>query len=212
MIRIDIEKLRNSENVEQFIFNLSGTEFFDFMRKSYDETRSLFELEVKMDLYYYLKLDKITNRCLNRKDRFVMQKIHGVEIDLVNISWLYRIKKYYSIGIENMFCYLIPLTYKLEKNEIVKFASAKDLAELESMISHSVYGSLFAEKNFKIERVMHDYLLKTYQIMNLNNKNSVVGVVYYLYLKKLEINNITSIIEGVRYKLSKDEIMSYVYM
>lgn len=211
-LKIDIDKLRSSENVEQFIFNLSGTEFFDFMRKSYDETKSLFELEVKMDLYYYMKSDKIMNRCLSRKDKSVMQKLHGIEIDLVNVSWLYRIKKYYNIGAENMFCYLIPLTYKLEKNEIVKLASAKNLAELENMICHSVYGNLFMEKGFKIERAMYDYLLKTYRVMNLNNKNSVVGVVYYLYLKKLEINNITSIIEGVRYKLNKDEIMSYVYV
>ena len=36
-LKIDIEKLRSSENVDQFIFNLSGTEFFDFMRESYDE-------------------------------------------------------------------------------------------------------------------------------------------------------------------------------
>lgn len=211
-LKIDIEKLRSSENVDQFIFNLSGTEFFDFMRESYDETKSLFELEVKMDLYYYLKLDKIMNRCLSRKDKSIMQKVHGIEIDLINISWLYRIKKYYNIGAENMFCYLIPLAYKLKKDEIIKFASTKSLAELEDMICHSVYGNLFMEKDFKIERVIYDYLLRIYRVMCLNNKNSIVSVVYYLYLKRLEINNITSIIEGVRYKLSKDEIISYIYV
>ena len=211
-LKIDVERLRNSENVEQFIFNLTGTEFFDFMRKSYDESKSLFELEVKMDLYYYLKLNKIVNKFLNRKDKAIMQKVHWTEIDLINLSWLYRIKKYYDVSPDKMFGYLIPLAYKLKKNEIVKLASAKNLSDLEDMIRHSVYGNLFLEKNFKIERMVYNYLLKTYKFMCLNNKHGIVGVVYYLFLKKLEINNITSVVEGVRYKLNKDEIMSYIYV
>jgi len=37
-------------------------------------------------------------------------------------------------------------------------------------------------------------------------------VVYYIYLKELEINNITSVIEGIRYGLEPKKIMDYIYI
>ena len=87
-LKIDVNKLRNSENVEQFIFSLRGTEFFEFMNKCYKETKSLFELEMKLDLYYYLRLDKAIGKYLNGNDKSILKKINGIEVDLANISFI----------------------------------------------------------------------------------------------------------------------------
>ena len=212
-LKIDVSKLRNSENVEQFIFNLQGTEFFEFMSKSYKETKSLFELEMKLDLYYYLKLDKAIDKYLGRKDKSVLKKMNGIEVDLTNISMIYRIKKYYKMADKKIFGYLIPLGYKLKKDDIIKFSGANNLLELENMVCDSFYGHWFKKESFNnVEKVMYDCLSEIYYRAYLNSKDSIFSVVYYFYLKKLEINNITSLIEGVRYKLDSEEIMDYIFI
>ena len=43
----------------------------------------------------------------------------------------------------------------------------------------------------------------------------IVALIYmftYIVIKKLEINNITSLIEGVKYKLVPDKIMDYIFI
>ena len=212
-LKIDVNKLRNSENVEQFIFNLHGTEFFEFMNKCYQETKSLFELEMKLDLYYYLKLDKAIDKHLNDNDKSILKKINGIEIDLTNISIMYRIKKYYKIANEKIWGYLIPLGYKLKKDDITEFLATNNLSDMENMICDSFYGRWFKKESFNnIEKVIYDCLSEIYCHIYLNSNDSIFGVIYYFYLKKLEINNITSLIEGVRYKLVPDKIMDYIFI
>ena len=212
-LKIDVSKLRNSENVEQFIFNLQGTEFFEFMSTSYKETKSLFELEMKLDLYYYLKLDKAVDKYLNGKDKSVLKKINRIEIDLTNISTIYRIKKYYKMTDEKIFGYLIPSGYKLKKSDIIRLSGINNLSELENMICNGFYGHWFKKESFNnVEKVIYSCLSEIYYHVYLNSKDSMFGVIYYFYLKKLEINNITSLIEGVRYKLDSDKIMNYIFI
>ncbi|MBQ9491968.1 MAG: V-type ATPase subunit [Firmicutes bacterium] len=212
-LKIDVNKLRNSENVEQFIFSLRGTEFFEFMNKCYKETKSLFELEMKLDLYYYLRLDKAIGKYLNGNDKSILKKINGIEVDLANISMIYRIKKYYKVANEKIWGYLIPSGYRLKKDDIMKFLVAKDLSDMENMICNSYYGRWFKKESFNnIEKVIYDCLSEIYYRIYLNFNDSIFGVIYYFYLKKLEINNITSLIEGVRYKLVPDKIMDYIFI
>ncbi len=212
-LKIDVNKLRDSENVEQFIFGLRGTEFFEFMNKCYQETKSLFELEMKLDLYYYLKLDKTINKYLNGNDKFILKKINGIEVDLVNISTIYRIKKYYKVANEKIWGYLIPSGYKLKKDDIAKLLGAKDLSDMENMICNSYYGRWFKKESFNnIEKVIYDCLSEIYYRIYLNSNDGIFGVIYYFYLKKLEINNITSLIEGIRYKLLPDKIMDHIFI
>ena len=212
-LKIDVNKLRNSENVEQFIFSLRGTEFFEFMNKCYQETKSLFELEMKLDLYYYLRLDKAIDKYLNGNDKSILKKINGIEVDLANISMIYRIKKYYKVANEKIFGYLIPSGYKLKRDDIMRFLATNNLSDMENMICNSFYGRWFKKESFNnIEKVICNCLSEIYHRIYLNSNTSIFGVIYYFYLKKLEINNITSLIEGVRYKLVPDKIMDYVFI
>lgn len=60
---------------------------------------SLFRLEVAFDHLYYANLVDAING-LDRVDREVAIRLIGVEIDLQNISWIIRFKKFYDLPLE----------------------------------------------------------------------------------------------------------------
>lgn len=211
-LRINVDKLKNSSSIEEFINNLRGTEFYNLLNELYSHSHNLFELEMKLDLYYYMHLWKLQKKYLHGKNKLILSKIKGTEIDLINISWIYRMKKYYNFDSAILFSYLIPNKYKLTAEEISSLVAANTMSEFEKIVYNTYYGSLFENKNVKIERVLYNCLSKIYYRFYVRAGANISYVVYYIYLKEIEVNNITSIIEGIRYGLESQKILGYLYL
>ena len=211
-LKIDVERLKSSSCVSDFINNLKGTQFYNLLNDTYKQSQKLFDLEMKLDFYYYMHLWQLQKNYLTGKNRIILSKIKGTEIDLVNISWLYRMKKYYNFDSTALYSYLLPIQYKLTPNEISLLVKANTMVEFEKIVYNTYYGDLFKTEKLKIERVAYKILSSIYYKFYLKYEDTMASVIYYIYLKELEINNITSLIEGIRYKLPAEKILSYLYL
>lgn len=211
-LNIDVNKLKSSSSVQEFINNLAGTQFFDLLNDTYKQSQRLFDLEMKLDLYYYIHLHNLQKKYLHGENKIILSKIKDTEIDLINISWLYRIKKYYNFDNTTIFSYLLPIKYKLSENEISLLVNANTMPEFEKIVYNTYYGDLFKAEKLKVEHVLYKALSRIYYKFYLQSKDNIVSAVYYIYLKQLEINNITSLIEGIRYNLPSEKIISYLYL
>ena len=211
-LKIDVNRLKSSNSVQEFINNLAGTQFFNLLNDAYKQSQKLFDLEMQLDLYYYIHLQKLQKKYLHGENKAILAKIKGTEIDLINISWLYRMKQYYNFDNAAVFSYLLPIKYKLSANEISALVNANTLAEFEKIVYNTYYGDLFKDGNLKIERVFYKTLSRIYYKFYLQSKNNIVNAAYYIYLKELETDNITSLIEGIRYKLPSEKIIGYLYL
>jgi V/A-type H+-transporting ATPase subunit C len=208
-LRIDLNRLVQSKTVPEFIENLKGTMFYDLLAAKYDENPSLFDLEMKLDIFYYMHLWQRQNKYLDNTNKKAMAQINGTEIDLRNILWVHRLKSYYNINESEIYAYLIPVNYRLRKEQLMRMAEAKTPEDLWAEIKASPYGDAFDEEK-TIEAGFDHAMDLAYQRSQTQFKDSLALAIGYIHLKEREIKNITSLLEGVRYGLKQEEILKYV--
>jgi V/A-type H+-transporting ATPase subunit C len=79
------------------------------------------------------------------------------------------------------------------------------------IISKTPYGFLFkGQDQLFIEHNYHEYTYKLYKMLFRRKPFSIACMISYLRLKEIEISNIISIIEGIRYNLSESEIGKFI--
>ncbi|MDR2904327.1 MAG: V-type ATPase subunit [Clostridiales bacterium] len=208
-LRIDLNRLIQSKTVPEFIENLKGTMFYELLSAKYDEKPSLFDLEMKLDIFYYMHLWQCQNKFLDKTNKKAMAQINGTEIDLKNILWIHRLKSYYNINDSEIYAYLIPVNYKLGKERLMRMVEAKTPEELWAEIKQSPYGGVFDEGK-TIEAGLETAMDLAYQRSQTQYDDSLAHAIGYIHLKEREIKNITSLLEGVRYGLKQEEILKYV--
>ena len=207
-MKIDVQKLKNSQSIDIFIDNLAGSKFFSVLKKKYaDDIPTLFTLEKELDLYYYIYFWELQKKYRDRKNKKVMETVNGLEIDLRNILWVYRLKKHYNINDGRIYAYLIPIHHNLSKNELQKMAEAATTDELEILIKASSYGKVITDFS-NIENCITREMLKVIKKAEKEIPDSLSSVVAYMFYKSLEIKNIVTLIEGIRYNLPKSDIIS----
>jgi len=157
----------------------------------------------KTDIDYYLSLWRSLD-ALDKVSQHAMKRVIGVEIDLRNILWMYRLKRHYNIVGGATYGHLIPLGNKTDMT--TRMAECKNVAGLLAEISHSLYSGVFGDFSHGEQRLV-DAVKKQYRKQSRQYPNSIVVVCGYLYEKYVETRNITAIIEGVRQNVGVKEIV-----
>ena len=94
--QISIDALVASKNVEELVDNLAGTEYYEPLKKIREmETATLFDYDMALELYYFTTLWKRQKRLLKGKELKLYARDCGTKIDLLNLQWVYRAKKYW---------------------------------------------------------------------------------------------------------------------
>jgi len=197
------------ETFESFIDNLKGTHYYDSIKnyKSSKDEDALFSIEMNLDKFYYMNLTEAV-KSLSKEDREEFKKIFGVNIDLLNIIWIYRAKKYYNISPEEIFNFTIfGGNYTSEK---LLHLSYLDEEEFEEEIKNSRYSVLFS--GGRVIRTGRTAKKTMYGIARKNfRKTDGIGkFMSFLVLLDFEIANIERILEGTRFGLDKDEKLKYM--
>ncbi|MCL2461697.1 MAG: V-type ATPase subunit [Defluviitaleaceae bacterium] len=209
--RVNIQGLMDAKTVPEFIEALKGTPYYGVLSGHYEEGSSLFEMETQLDLYYYMHLWELTDENLDKRNRRIMKDIIGTEIDLYNIVCVYRLKSAYSVENEKIYSYLIPIQHKLDQKQLAAMVESRDAQELTAAIDATAYRQAFARFS-STNNVFHGYMLKTYADAAKKYPRSLAGTMGYIFGKQVEISNLTTAMECVRYGLGQDEIMRRLHL
>jgi len=209
---LNIPKLALSRNLEELIAGLKGSSYYEVLRPfmiTAPESR-LFSLEMALDLYYFKMLQDATQR-LHGKDQEIARQVYGTEIDAFNIFWIYRAKQLYRKDKEWIYSYIVSSYYKISRKDIDRMVSANSTEEFLSAVKDTPYNDLFhgyepGEYEYHYWELMYRMHRKNFRRDNF----SIACVISFLRLKEIELNNIISIIEGIRYKLSPEQIQRFV--
>ena len=159
--------------------------------------KRLFSLEDHMQAWLYVK------NLPAGENRQALTYIKGTEIDLYNILWIYRLKRYYP-QVE-IYPHLIPVCYRLNKESIRQMAESPGVAEFMVAARHTYYNNIFG--SFKNpEHAIAQAMRRVFAKAAKRYPRSAAGVMGYFYEKKTEINNLTAVMEGIKYGLPPDEI------
>ena len=209
----DVGAVIAAENMTNLIDALDKTPYSDVLKTLYSRGKSpsLFEAETNLDIYYFKNLQATIKRYFEGNLRKKLERVAGIEADILNLFWIYRCKKYYKLKSEIIYAMIIPVHGFLTNEKICKMVESEDF---ESDLRRTNPLKIPIE-NYTNEAAGRMHLQAVVSILEKLRKDapySVIAVISYILTKELETENVCSVIEGIRYNLKSEEIMKYVVL
>ncbi len=210
--KINIQSLIQARSIEEFVSNLKDTQYHSlFLRLMNTNHNTPFDFEMQLDIYYFKKAWKLKDKLLTGDNLKAFTKVLGTEIDLLNIMWLYRSKRYFDTNTSNYYGYIISVNYKLDKQKLTKLLESTSIDEFIQILKTTAYKDLAnAFLDGDIENKVNKVIAKVYRDNSAKYSASMAYVFHYLYHKRDEINRLTTALECIRYKLEPSDTLHYI--
>ena len=161
----------------------------------------LFMLEMKLDILYFENVFK------NIKDASSSKLIKD-KIELTNIIWIYRMKKFYNMETDEISSNII----KTDKQstliqEIIKQNDCENIIEI---LKKSKYKNIFKEDEKYYENYAKRYMYRKYKKTFEQGKYNFSTIIAYLNLDEILIENIINIVGGIEYEIDKKLIQEKI--
>ncbi len=211
---IDYDYLLSSRTVEELLERLKDTVYYKYIKgfKNEINNEGLFRMENNLDISYYGTLRKFVKK-LNKEDRKVISDIVGFEADLLNITAIYRGRKYYNISSEVMYNYTIFDYFKLKPEIIKELCYSKTMDEYFDILKDLPYKQIIPmnhNEDFLIEVYERASFKKFLEGYMASAKLNISVVVSYFHLLHIEVQNIISIVEDKRYDAGNTELINFL--
>lgn len=212
--KLEYDLLLQSRNVSEFVEALKGTNYHRVLSSYLNEPveKLLFYMEMSLDRLYFDNLRKSSKKLANGEVQNVGSLV-GVNIDLLNIQWIYRGSKFYGLSSEELVNYTLNGGKNLKFEDLKRLCYAGSSEEMVALIKETEYGGLFTDTNnfdVHMERSIQRYLDKMFSNHKVKNIMNVVETMVYMHKMEYEIRDLFSIIEMKRYGISWEESKSYL--
>lgn len=214
IVREDFSQMINDGiNLDEFFEKLKDTKFYNYIRgyKNQDKSDLIFFTEMSLDRNYFTNI-YIKSESLKKDNKKFVKDFYGEFIDLYNISWIYRAKKFYNMPS------IIIFNYSIMGGSIFNINKIKDLSyisleEFIDYISKTKYEFLFNSEldiDLYMERRINRYLYyKSKDFIN-SNKFDFSKTLGLILTSEFDIKDINTILEGKSFNMKKDDIEKYL--
>ncbi len=207
---LDMDKLIKAESFEDLLEAVKKTPYFDILKpyetNNPDNIRYL-DIEHSLEKYYYDEAFKRIDKYYKGKLKKDLMSIFQTAIELKNITKIYRLKKFYHADPLTIKSVLIEEHSRISSKRIDEMIALNDPDDMLKYLAKSEYAQYTNDQDYiYIEyyagKIKYD-LAKKFMYFAQE-----VPKVYqsFIALSEIEIENITNIIEGVRYQINENEI------
>jgi V/A-type H+-transporting ATPase subunit C len=210
--KVNHEIMKNATTLSDCIEACKETPYWHALQRAENLNADFFSMGMMMESMYYEGVWKTINLRLDKSQRELIKKHMGTKIDLLNIMWIYRGKKYFNFENEIIFTYLLPVRYRLSEDIFKQMVMSDSVEQMVAIVRGTAYSELFdgLENGTFIEENYNRITYKLAKNMFVNHTDSMAAVYAYLSLKEIEIKKITTIIEGIRYSQNPDSIREHI--
>lgn len=210
--QISIDKLITSRTTDELIENLKGTEYYETLKRLKDNPSvTLFDYDLALNQYYFSTMWKKRKKILKKKELEFYTRNCGSKIDLLNLQWIYRAKKYYHMTPADIYSLLVPIQYKISTDLIKEIVEAPGMDEFEANLQKTSYARHYDfGQQLTIEQMYSECLQHLYKTDRRQNPYSIAAINTYLFMKEEELKKLTTAMECIRYSLSPGETLAYV--
>ena len=125
--------------------------------------------------------------------------------------WIYRCKNYYVLSDAQIYSFLIPVNYYLDKNEIKRMVEAENNEVFFELVNKSYYGRTYGfEPGESMESQFGGILNTIYMEDFRTAPYSLAAINAYFHLKNLEVAKVVTAMECIRYGYSPEVITRYI--
>ncbi len=198
--KLDVSALSKATAFSEVVEATRGSIYFDMLNTALTIGADRFSIGMMLDRLYYSIISKRAGK-LPDAERKVFDKLIGTSVDLLNIAWIYRAKKYFDFKSEVIYAYIIPVHYRVNKDLIKALVESETPEQIIEKVLKTPYRGLFYESEdvFFVEENMKRIETSVAKKIFVNYSNSIASIFAYFKLKQSEIYKITMIMEAKRY-------------
>ncbi|MGI6110426.1 MAG: V-type ATPase subunit [Eubacteriaceae bacterium] len=212
--QIPWNRLLEADSWDSFKNALKGTPYYRRLETygTLDIKKDLFPVEKSIERYYYDTVKQDLNKLDSKSDKQLISVMRE-GIDIINLIWVYRGKKFYHMRPDTLLTYGLLGGEKVSQTDLTRMAAETNPDDLlEQLKKFDSYRFLFDhpedDRDLHMERRHERYMY--YKFKKLLKSTGVTRAYSYLRMIDYETQDIISIIEGKRYALSPQEMKNYL--
>jgi V/A-type H+-transporting ATPase subunit C len=127
------------------------------------------------------------------------------------ILWIFRSKLIYDINPSDIMSFIIPINYKLPKDQLIRLTNAATMDEFYYILRKSHYASFTTSlQDQTMESAYKSIVDRIYRKNRERYPNSTATVNHYIFQKDTEISRLTTALECIRYRLDPQVSLKYI--
>ncbi len=204
--------LARSKNYGEFLEGLRNTPYYKILapfRSGSQEGLGVdfTAIENALFTHLYQKVFRIIDKRARGSLKRELRELFGSYLDMQNLTRIVRLKRYYKASPDYIRSVLLPFSYRLTDKVIGQLIQAQNMEEAHRIIDKTIYGRAYRKYDGYTAdeiavRMKFDQCVRKLRF----STHPSVALLTYLFLTEIELENITNIIEGIRYQLSPKEI------
>lgn len=200
----DMIELANSNSFPELLTAIKHTSYYSILKEivpDSDGKVDYLDCEVKLRICYYSWLfDKIKKNFSSSVAAELSSFIKS-QVDLVNFINSYRYREFFGADTEQIKEHMLPFYGRLGKNRAHKIYEAESSQQMIELFDKTNYTNSLSGIDFNHVETSIDLARYKHAKRELRKSQSVPVVLYaYMFLCDIEAMNLTSIVEGIRYK------------
>lgn len=210
---LNINLLASSSSIEDFINNLKGTEYYQPLNHLREiESPTLFDYETALDVFNFRNIWTLKDKLFRDEDLKGLTNAYGHKFDLLNLQWIRRSREFYHATPADIYALLLPVHYKLKKEEITALVEAENNTVFEDVLSRTYYGKHYPQLSSDTLEDMYISIMKHVLTRSAKSQPFSAATIYqYLFFKDHEIRRLTVALECIRYSVPPEETVAHIF-
>ncbi len=211
---IDLFELAHSRGMKDLLQAIRHTPYYNALSQIQPDSTGkvdYLKCELLLRTYYFQWLTDVVKKDFRGQSRNVLINQIEMQVDFINLINAYRMKKYYGFSSDEIEKHSLPFYGKLNLKKSREMFNLKTDEEFISAFSKTFYGRKMSVENygnfeFEINKQRSAAAKRSLMFSN----NPAVSIFSFVYLMDVEVSNIITIIEGIRYGKKQDYILSRI--
>ena len=211
------EKLARAETMDEVIAALSGTPYAAVIKKhlaQYGSGNNYTALEIALRACYLERILQEAENTVQGTDLDALHKLIGEQVDLINLINAYRLKRVFHADPETLRSMMLPIQGRLPQRVCEQLYAAPDISGFIDVLQTTRYGRMMdwnpseAPESVQLERAFQSLRWQTARSALHFSGHAAVSLYAVHVLYHIEVNNLITIIEGIRYGKSVSYLQS----
>lgn len=216
----DLIELAKARDFKQLLAVIKNTSYYNIIKNikpDKDGNIPYTTCEVMLRTYYLKWLIDTVEKQFDKRSKKALVSQINTQTDIINIINAYRMKKYFSADAQAVKDFSLPFYGRLSQAKQQELYEADTPEEYLRRLSKTMYGRLMEnlDENMQGDRFEKELQKLQYSMAKralMFTDNAAVSLYSYMCLYEIEVNNIISIIECIRYGKSIPYMQSLVVM
>lgn len=208
--KMDVHKLLKVETFDDLLDAVKNSAYYQILKPYYTDNPEMIrylDIEHKLEVYYYEEAFRRIDRFYKGQLKKEIESIFQTRIELSNITKIYRLKKFYQATPQAIKDVLIKDHLRISEKKWDEMINLSNPDQIVKYLSNSEYSKFVNEKDYVyIEyfagKIRYDLARKYIYFASEVPKVFMA----FVTLSQMEIENLTNIIEGIRYQVDESEI------